>query len=177
MFRIKKNGQICTSFALKNVRIKRKIEFRCKKIETHLNSILIFTLHTINFCSTIFAFCSPFFFSRCDGFFFRSHFFFYLEYGSFFKHTFDTQETTIKLFFRVLRFFFSLPIHWLWLTVRVHCARICAMPLWNNQLIPMYGRPMMPYTHINIKRTHLQIDSIKEYRNGEQERERESVCV
>lgn len=38
-------------------------------------------------------------------FFFGRTFFFYLEYGSFFKHTFDTQETTIKLFFRVLRFF------------------------------------------------------------------------
>lgn len=37
---------------------------------------------------------------------FIRHFFFYLEYGSFFKHTFDTQETTIKLFFRGFAFFF-----------------------------------------------------------------------
>lgn len=77
---------------------------------------------------------------------FIRHFFFYLEYGSFFKHTFDTQETTIKLFFRGFAFFFSLPIHWLWLTASVHCARICAMPPYET-MTNTNATQWMPYTY------------------------------
>lgn len=50
---------------------------------------------------------------------FVSHFFFYLEYGSFFKHTFDTQETTIKLFFSGFAFFFSLSRY-------TDCGSLCS---------------------------------------------------
>lgn len=155
-----------------------------KKVETHLNFNPILSLHT-QICTQIFpSVASPFSYVQFNSILFLLALFFYLEYGSFFKHTFDTQETTIKLFFRVLLFFslsrytgcgslFAFAVH---VFVQCLCETI------NQYTCTL--RPMMPYTRtrtIHTTNAHSHMRSIfgtkNEPKSGESKWKSERVLA